>query len=129
MRYRKLGTTGVEVSTQCLGTMMYGAMGNTDHEDCISQINHALDSGINFIDTAGIRDTRDTIENIGIGRAIEKARTAESATNEDSKFGLPKKLDVEFEETTPPSDVINSLAFKASVFLVVYTGGNPEDVP
>jgi tRNA modification GTPase len=30
----------------------------------------------NFIDTAGIRDTRDTIENIGIGRAIEKARSA-----------------------------------------------------
>jgi tRNA modification GTPase len=30
----------------------------------------------NFIDTAGIRDTRDTIESIGIGRAIEKARSA-----------------------------------------------------
>jgi tRNA modification GTPase len=30
----------------------------------------------NFIDTAGIRDTRDTIESIGIGRAIEKARGA-----------------------------------------------------
>lgn len=52
MRYRKLGTTGIEVSTQCLGTMMYGAMGNTDHDDCISQIHHAMDSGINFIDTA-----------------------------------------------------------------------------
>ena len=30
----------------------------------------------NFIDTAGIRDTRDTIETIGISRAIEKARSA-----------------------------------------------------
>ncbi len=30
----------------------------------------------NFIDTAGIRDTSDTIESIGIGRAIEKARSA-----------------------------------------------------
>lgn len=30
----------------------------------------------NFIDTAGIRDTRDTIESIGIGRAIDKARSA-----------------------------------------------------
>jgi aryl-alcohol dehydrogenase-like predicted oxidoreductase len=54
MRYRKLGTTGVDVSSQCLGTMMYGAMGNTDHDDCISQIHHALDSGINFIDTADV---------------------------------------------------------------------------
>ena len=30
----------------------------------------------NFIDTAGIRDTRDTIESIGISRAIDKARSA-----------------------------------------------------
>jgi tRNA modification GTPase len=30
----------------------------------------------NFIDTAGIRETTDTIEQIGIGRAFEKARTA-----------------------------------------------------
>lgn len=30
----------------------------------------------NFIDTAGIRETEDTIEKIGIGRAFEKARSA-----------------------------------------------------
>ena len=52
MRYRKLGTTGVEVSTQCLGTMMFGAMGNDDHDECVSIIQAALEQGINFIDTA-----------------------------------------------------------------------------
>ncbi|MDP2288795.1 MAG: aldo/keto reductase [Actinomycetota bacterium] len=52
MRYRKLATTGIEVSSQCLGAMMYGSNSNTDHEDCIGQIHHALESGINFVDTA-----------------------------------------------------------------------------
>ena len=35
MRYRSLGTTGVKVSPLCLGAMMFGAMGNPDHDDCI----------------------------------------------------------------------------------------------
>jgi aryl-alcohol dehydrogenase-like predicted oxidoreductase len=32
--------------------MMFGAMGNADHDDCVRIIHKALDSGINFIDTA-----------------------------------------------------------------------------
>ena len=34
MRYRTLGGTGIEVSAHCLGTMMFGAVGNPDHDDC-----------------------------------------------------------------------------------------------
>ena len=34
MRHRSLGTTGVKVSPLCLGAMMFGAMGNRDHDDC-----------------------------------------------------------------------------------------------
>ncbi|MDH6114775.1 aryl-alcohol dehydrogenase-like predicted oxidoreductase [Kitasatospora sp. MAP12-15] len=52
MRYRILGGTGIEVSAHCLGTMMFGAVGNPDHEDCVRIIHTALDQGINFIDTA-----------------------------------------------------------------------------
>jgi len=44
----------MQVSTYCLGAMMYGAMGNTDHEDCVKAINIALDAGVNFIDTADV---------------------------------------------------------------------------
>ena len=33
MEYRPLGRTGVQVSKLCLGTMMFGAWGNTDHDD------------------------------------------------------------------------------------------------
>jgi aryl-alcohol dehydrogenase-like predicted oxidoreductase len=52
MRYRMLGGTGIEVSVQCLGTMMFGAVGNRDHDECVRIIDVAIENGINFIDTA-----------------------------------------------------------------------------
>jgi len=52
MRYRVLGGTGLEVSTHCLGTMMFGSVGNPDHDDCVKIIHSALDRGVNFVDTA-----------------------------------------------------------------------------
>jgi aryl-alcohol dehydrogenase-like predicted oxidoreductase len=52
MNYRILGSTGIEVSAYCLGTMMFGAAGNPDHDICIQIIRTALDRGINFVDTA-----------------------------------------------------------------------------
>jgi len=52
MDYRPLGRTGVSVSQMCLGAMMFGAFGNSDHDDAIKIIHRALDAGINFIDTA-----------------------------------------------------------------------------
>jgi aryl-alcohol dehydrogenase-like predicted oxidoreductase len=54
MEYRNLGSTGVKVSPLCLGAMMFGAWGNTDHDDSIRIIHRALDAGINFIDTADV---------------------------------------------------------------------------
>lgn len=54
MEYRLLGRTGVEVSPLCLGTMMFGPWGNDDRDDSIRVIHHALDSGINFVDTADV---------------------------------------------------------------------------
>jgi aryl-alcohol dehydrogenase-like predicted oxidoreductase len=54
MEYRSLGRTGVQVSPLCLGAMMFGAWGNTDHDDSIRIIHRALDAGVNFIDTADV---------------------------------------------------------------------------
>ena len=54
MNYRTLATTGVKVSPLCLGAMMFGAWGNSDHDDCVRIIHRALDAGINFIDTADV---------------------------------------------------------------------------
>jgi aryl-alcohol dehydrogenase-like predicted oxidoreductase len=52
MKYRTLGRTGIQVSPYCLRAMMFGPLGNADHDDAIRIIHKALDAGINFIDTA-----------------------------------------------------------------------------
>jgi aryl-alcohol dehydrogenase-like predicted oxidoreductase len=52
--YRTLGRTGVKVSPLCLGAMMFGAWGNTDHDESVRIIQTALDAGINFVDTADV---------------------------------------------------------------------------
>jgi aryl-alcohol dehydrogenase-like predicted oxidoreductase len=54
MEYRLLGRTGVSVSPMCLGTMMFGPWGNEDRADSIRIIHHALDAGINFVDSADV---------------------------------------------------------------------------
>jgi aryl-alcohol dehydrogenase-like predicted oxidoreductase len=54
MELRKLGGTGVEVSSLCLGAMMFGSWGNPDHAESVRIIHAALDAGINFVDTADV---------------------------------------------------------------------------
>lgn len=49
MEYRDLGRTGVKVSPLCLGTANFADP--TPLDESIRIINHALDAGINFIDT------------------------------------------------------------------------------
>ena len=65
MEYRPLGRTGVHVSKLCLGTMMFGDWGNTDHEDSIRIIHRALDAGINFVDTADVYSAGESEEIVG----------------------------------------------------------------
>ena len=35
MQKRVLGKTGLRVTPFCLGAMMFGEVGNTDHGDCV----------------------------------------------------------------------------------------------
>ena len=72
MDYRPLGRTGVQVSKLCLGTMMFGAWGNTDHDDSIRIIHAALDAGINFVDTADVYSAGES-EKI-VGKALKGRR-------------------------------------------------------
>ena len=52
MKYRYLGHTGLEVSVLGLGTNAFGK--RADQDTSIRIIHHALDRGVNFIDTANI---------------------------------------------------------------------------
>jgi aryl-alcohol dehydrogenase-like predicted oxidoreductase len=65
MELRTLGRTGVEVTPLCLGAMMFGAWGNPDHDDSIRIIHKALDSGINFVDTADVYSAGENEEIVG----------------------------------------------------------------
>jgi aryl-alcohol dehydrogenase-like predicted oxidoreductase len=65
MQYRTLGGTGIRVSAYCLGAMMFGAHGNTDHHDSIRIIHKALDAGLNFIDTADAYANGESEEIVG----------------------------------------------------------------
>jgi aryl-alcohol dehydrogenase-like predicted oxidoreductase len=70
--YRPFGRTGVKVSSLALGTMMFGARGNPDHEDSIRIIRRALDAGINLVDTADAYSQGES-ETI-VGRALKGRR-------------------------------------------------------
>src|SRR3954452_2803086 len=72
METRELGRTGVHVSALCLGAMMFGAWGNTDHDESIRVIHRALAAGVNFIDTADVY-ARGESEEI-VGKALKGRR-------------------------------------------------------
>ena len=52
MEYRRLGRTGLKVSTVCLGTMQFGW--TTDEPTAHTILSRAVELGINFIDTADV---------------------------------------------------------------------------
>ena len=47
MKYKKLGTTNIDVSLICLGTMTWGTQNN--EKDAFEQMNYSLEKGVNFL--------------------------------------------------------------------------------
>ena len=84
MKRRILGGTGMSVSEFALGAMMFGAMGNTDHDESVRMIHAALDAGINFVDTADVYSGGESEEIVG--RAL-KGRRDEVVLA--TKFAMP----------------------------------------
>ena len=77
MKFRKLGTTDIDVSLICLGTMTWGTQ-NTE-KDAFEQMDYAVSEGINFFDTAEIYSVPPTSESYGktevmIGNWLEKRK-------------------------------------------------------
>jgi aryl-alcohol dehydrogenase-like predicted oxidoreductase len=83
MRYNKLGRTGLFVSEICLGTMtfggsvndMWGNIGQLGQAEADALLDAAIDSGVNFVDTADVyavgrseEITGQAIRNLGLKR-------------------------------------------------------------
>jgi aryl-alcohol dehydrogenase-like predicted oxidoreductase len=88
MQRRILGGTGISVSDMALGTMMFGAMGNPDHDESARIIHTALDAGINFVDTADVYSRGECEEIVG---AALRGRRHEVVLA--TKFSLPMGTD------------------------------------
>ena len=82
MEYRNLGRTGVKVSPLCLGTMMFGRSAN--EADSIAIIEHALDKGINFVDTANAYSAGASER--FVGKALAGGRRASGRARDEGVF-------------------------------------------
>lgn len=73
MNYRKLGKTGFEVSEISLGTWQVGGKWGSefDHSLAESIIREAIDSGVNFIDTADVYSDGESEK--AVGRAVRQS--------------------------------------------------------
>src|SRR5262249_43462608 len=91
MDFARLGNSGLKVSRLCLGTMVFGRWGNTDHDDCARIIHRALDEGVNFIDTANRYGMGESEEIVG--RALAGRRSEAVIATKALMPGLGGMLD------------------------------------
>ena len=80
MKFRKLGTTDIDVSLICLGTMTWGTQNN--EKDAFEQMDYSIDKGINFFDTAELYSVPPNSDSYGkteamIGNWFEKRKNRE----------------------------------------------------
>jgi len=85
MKVKKMGKTGLKVSSICLGTMTYGTQ--VSETDAVDLIHSGLDAGINFLDTAPVYNSS-LAEEI-VGKAIKGNRHAWVVA---TKAGPPAKI-------------------------------------
>ena len=71
MQYVRLGNTDINVSKICVGAMSFGQPGtmhdwSLNYDDSKRVIDHALDQGINFFDTANVYSKGTSEEYLGM---------------------------------------------------------------
>ncbi len=81
MEYRTLGDTDLRVSAVCLGTMTWGEQ-NTEH-DAHSQLDYAVERGVNFIDTAEMYPVPPRAETVGRTESYLGSWLARRGSRED----------------------------------------------
>ncbi|HEV3053906.1 MAG TPA: aldo/keto reductase, partial [Solirubrobacteraceae bacterium] len=123
---RPLADTGVKVSPLCLGAMMFGAWGNTDHDDSVRIIHRALDAGINFIDTADVYSRGESEEIVGKALAGGKRDNVVLATKVHGTMGDDPN---EFGNTRRwiTREVENSLRRLGTDWIDLYQIHRPEE--
>ena len=77
MKFKKLGTTELDVSLICLGTMTWGTQNN--EKDAFEQMDYSLGEGVNFFDTAELYSVPPNSDSFGktevmIGNWFEKRK-------------------------------------------------------
>ena len=90
MEYRSLGRTGMQVSIQCLGCMMFG--GKTAEPESMDIIDRAIDLGINFLDTANVYSR---------GRSEEVVGNALQRNGRRSRIVLATKVHGKMDDNDP----------------------------
>jgi aryl-alcohol dehydrogenase-like predicted oxidoreductase len=97
MKYRKLGSTGLDVSRLCLGCMTFGAPTQGTHSWTLDEaasrpiIRHAVENGINFFDTANSY-SGGTSEEI-VGRLLKEFTRREEIVLATKLFYPPSGID------------------------------------
>ena len=121
-----LGRTGTKVSPLCLGAMMFGAWGETDHDESIRIIHRALDAGINFIDTADVYSRGESEEIVGKALAGGRRENVVLATkvhgtmgDDPNEFGNSRRWIVR--------EVENSLRRLGTDWIDLYQIHRPEE--
>jgi aryl-alcohol dehydrogenase (NADP+) len=120
MEYRKMGRTGLKVSSLCLGTMTMGKQ--IDEPTSLAIIERALDLGVNFIDTAdmyvngvteqivakAIKGKRDSVVLASKGGHVRKLAAKYGEQKDPGPIGLPRPRPFrpwEAGETVGPNDM------------------------
>jgi aryl-alcohol dehydrogenase-like predicted oxidoreductase len=103
---RKPGRTGIDVSAYCLDTMVFGKLGNPDH-DCVRMPHRALGAGVHFVGTTDVHGYGETEEILGKalkGRRDEvvPATTSNGPMGEDpNRSGSSRRWVVQAAEGSP----------------------------
>jgi aryl-alcohol dehydrogenase-like predicted oxidoreductase len=124
MKRRVLGGTGISVSEYALGTMMFGAMGNTDHDESVRMIHTALDAGINFLDSADVYSAGES--EVIVGKALKGRREHVVLA---TKFALPMGEDPNHRGGSPrwiKQAVENSLSRLGTDYIDLYQMHRPD---